>query len=127
MQVTPRELDLLREEVQRWYSDTCDIYRPVLVDDAYGGTGETSESAIRTGVECFLESTPGREQIIPLLASLRGEHIYIVYLPATEDVRVGDHLMVTSRGNLHLRVQAVMNPESLDIEYIVAASTLGEH
>lgn len=126
MPVTPTELDALRSEVQTWYTDTCDIYRPTITEDAYGGEDETASTLLYSTVPCFLESTPGRDQIAPLIAALREAHIFVVYLPATDDVQIGDDLVITSRDDLRLRVQAVMNPETLDIELIVAASTLGE-
>lgn len=127
MPVTTTELESLRAEVQTWYTDACDIYRRTFSEDSYGGADEATETVLASDVPCFLESTPGREQVLPLSAALREEHIFIVYLPATQDVRVTDHLIITSQGNLHLRVQAVLNPETLDIEKIIAASTLGEH
>jgi len=127
MPVTPSELDLLREDVQTWYTDTCDQSRLTKVQDAYGGEDVSVETEIRADVPCFVETTPGRAQLEPLLAAIREEHIYILYLPPTIDVLVGDHFIITSRDNLHLRVEAVMSPETLDIELVVAASSLGEH
>lgn len=119
-------MSLLRDETESWYSDTCNIIRRTFADDAYGGEDETVETVIASDVPCFVESTPGREQLAPFLGVLAEEHIFIIYLPPTQDVKLEDHLVLTSRDNLDLRVQAVLAPESLDIELVVAASTLGE-
>ncbi len=126
MPVTEQEMLSLRTEVQTWYEDSVTIIRRTIAEDAFGGEDETAETMIATGVKCFVESSPGREQLTPFLANLAEEHLFIIYLPAEQDVKLGDFLVLTSQGSIELRVQAVLAPESLDIELMVAASTLGE-
>lgn len=134
MPVTSLELQHLREEVQTWYTEACDILSVTRSEDDYGGEDFT-ETTVASAVPCFLETTPGREQIIPYVATLTAEHIFVVYLPPEiEDtggniltLEVGMHLIITTRDNLHLRIQAVLAPETLDIEQVVAANILGEH
>jgi hypothetical protein len=106
--------------------DTCDIYRTVRTDDAYGGETD-DEDVIQTGVKCALESGAAQEQIMLLSDRIRGTQTFTVFLPAGTDVKPEDHLIIISQSNLHLRVQAVMEPESWEIERRVIASEEGEH
>jgi len=127
MSITEYELSLLRDEAEVWYDDVCDIYRITSTDDPYGGEGVVSETPIATGVGCALESGAAHEQERALIAKIQGVQLFTVALPAETDIEVGDHIIVTSKSNLHLRVQAVLAPESIEIERHVIGSTQGEH
>jgi hypothetical protein len=126
--LTDVEVASLRETTERWFTDKCDIYRIAVGDDPYGGEDET-ESLVSgaTGVECMLESGAAHEQTRAVYGKIVGVQLFTVTLPALTDVRVGDHLLITTQGNLHLRVQAVMDPESWELERRVIGSEEGEH
>lgn len=125
--LTSEELGLLRQESQIWYPDLCDIYRLTPVDDDYGGSQDLQEDLYATNVKCMVEAGSAHEQIIALIGALaiRGE--FVITLPAETDVVVTDHLVITTKGNLHLRVQALLSPESFEIDRYVVANRLGEH
>lgn len=124
--LSTEELSLLRTGVESWFTDTCDVYRITKEDDEYGGEGET-ETRIQIGVPCMLETGAAHEQVRALMGKLQGVELVLVSLPAGTDVNVEDHLVLTSQSNMHLRVQAVMDPESYEVERRVVASTQGEH
>ena len=133
MDLTSTELQLLRQEAQVWYPDLCDIYRGTVSTpggDDYGGWEDNVEEPsdlVYTDLKCMVESGSGHEQILNLLAEARNYQIFRVHLSPDVDVRVGDHLIITSKGAQHLRVQAVLAPESYEIDRIVIANELATH
>lgn len=132
MDLTSEELGLLREEAQIWYPDLCDLYRGsgTAGGDDYGGYDpDPSEPGdlVATGVKCMVESGAGHVQILQLISAERNFQVFRVSLPADFDVRVGDHLIVTTKANQHLRVQAVLAPESYEVDRMVVANELAPH
>ncbi len=132
MDLTSQELDLLRQETQVWYPDLCNIYRgtPTSGGDEYGGYDpDPTEPGdlVASDIKCLCESGAGHEQIVNLIAEARNFQIFRVHLPAGTDVRVNDHLIISTQGALHLRVQAVMAPESYEIDRIVVGNELATH
>lgn len=126
MSLTPPELELLQQEAEVWQSDLCDIYRMTSTDDGFGGIGE-EEDVIATGVTCMVDPGSAHVQTITMIGFQRPDTLFIVYLPAEQDIIVSDHIVVTTMENLHLRVQAVMAPETDEIERMVIANNLAEH
>lgn len=126
MGLAPGEAEILGSDLEEWFEDTCDILRITTSEDDFGGWGE-SETPLASGVRCFLEPGAAHSQVQVLMGKLEGVQIFLVSLPRLTDVQVRDHLVVTSQGDMHLRVQAVLAPESLEFERQVIASTEGEH
>lgn len=126
--LTAAEVLSMQEENILFFTDLCDIYTASpAADDAYGGTTVVSEAATQTGVQCMIESGAAQEQTRAMLAKISGVQIFTITLPAGTEIEVGDHIMVTTQSNMHLRVQAVMAPESYELERKVIANVLGEH
>jgi len=126
MSLTAEELGLLQEEAVVWMPDRCDIYRTTTVDDPYGGSGGT-EAMVHDSISCTVETGAGHEQTIQMFSAERAATSFIVYVPSGTDVRVGDHLIIWSKGNEHMRVTAVMAPETHEVERMLIATSLGEH
>lgn len=118
------ELTSLRTELTRWMPDVCTITRVNRADDPYGGEEDT-DTPFLAGVPCSIESGAGQEQLALILDRVRGVQIYTITFPALTDVRVNDKLIITSQGNLQLRVQAVMDPESWELDRRAIASEEG--
>ena len=66
----------------------------------------------------------GHRTVEELEGELRQQMLYTVSLPAETSVLVNDRLQITSKGNLLLRVQVVLVPETMDIETQVVANLL---
>lgn len=124
--ITTEEMGLLREEANLWMPDWCDIYRVTTGDDDYGGSTE-EETVLTEMLPCSIESGAAQEQVTLLVGQQVGTQIFTVTLPADTDIRVTDHLVIRSQNDLHLRIQAVMDPESWDVEVRVIGSEEGEH
>ncbi len=122
MPLTTSEIAALRREVNSWLVDTCDLYRETRSTDAYGGETET-EALVQAGISCSVQSGVAHEQVVANIGALRAEHIYTVTLPAEVDVRVQDNLVITSKANLKVRVQAVFRPETNELMRPVVATT----
>jgi len=120
------ELTELRNEVEGWMPDKADIYRLSSVDDAFGGEIET-ETEVASGISVSLESGASQEQIQTIADKLTGLQLFTVTFPALTDVQAGDHAVITTQNNLHLRIQSVMDPESWELEVRTIGSTEGEH
>jgi hypothetical protein len=127
MSLTDIELGLLRQEAEVWQSDVCDIYRMTVTEDNYGGHGESAEVVIASGVSCSVDPGAAHAQTITMLGLQRPDTLFIIYLPADQDVKVGDHIIVTSKSNMHVRVQALMAPQTDEVERMVITSNLAEH
>lgn len=121
------ELQSLRSEVEAWFTDTCDIYTVTSAEDEFGGEGVATETPKASGVRCMIESGAAHEQTRAMIGKIAGVQLFLVSLPQATDIELDDHLVVTTQNNLHMRVQAVMSPESYEMEKRVIASTLGEH
>lgn len=126
MPLTEPELELLRWEAENWQTELCDIFRVATVDDVYGGSSET-ETVIAFAVSAMIQSGAAQEQLQFLGTRLENLQIFTVFLPAGTDVRVTDHLIVTTKGGIHLVVEAVMAPETDEIERRVIATREGSH
>ena len=127
MSLTTEELSLLQDEAQVWMPELCDVYRFTAADDEYGGHGDETESLVLTNIPCTVETGAGHEQTIQMFSAERAATAFIVYVPAGTDIKVGDHLIVTTKGNEHMRVTAVMAPETHEVERMLIATSLGEH
>lgn len=140
--INPEELAELRREDEKWFTDFCDIYKVGGAsessesdsDDAYGGTDDDyggiddrTETLFQSHVSCMIESSTAHEQTRVVMGVLRETQLFTVTLPALTEINVGDHVIVTTQSNLHLRVQAVLNPESWEIERRVIGSEEGQH
>jgi hypothetical protein len=127
MSLTSEELGLLRSEAVVWQPEVCDIYRVTETEDEFGGSGESGEEVIAANIPCSVEPGAGHAQVVLMLGLERPSTTFIVYLPAGVDVQVDDHLIITTKGNEHMRVTAVMAPETHEIERMVICNSLGEH
>lgn len=124
--ITIAEMADLRAAAQAWMMDTCDIYRnAAAADDAYGGRSPGgADTRIAQGVPCYIESGAEHVQERALLAKIENVQAFTVALPANTDVQVRDHLVLLTRGNDRLRVEAVLAPESWEVERHVIASEI---
>lgn len=122
MPLTTDEIALLRQEVDSWLVDTCDLYRETHVEDPYGGHTDV-EALVVSGLACKVQSGIVHEQTVPELAALRNVHVFTVTFSAEMDVRLQDNLVVTSMDNLKLRVQAILAPETNELSRDVIATT----
>lgn len=132
MGLTSEELQLLREETQVWYPDLCNLYRgtPTAGGDDYGGYDpDPTEPGdlVQAGIPCMVESGSGHEQILTLLGQEQNFQIFRVHMSPEVDPHVNDHLIITTMGDQHLRVQAVLAPESYEVDRIVIANELATH
>lgn len=113
--LTEQELADLRDDATVWMPERSIIYRLTRVDDAYGGEAET-EAEFSSDVPLAIESGAAQEQLEILGDAVIGSQIFTLTFPAGTDVRVTDHVAVLNHGGLDLTVQAVMDPESWEIE-----------
>jgi hypothetical protein len=120
------ELGLLRGEIIGWMPDLCDVYRITETDDVYGGVSDT-ESLVLSGITCEVQSGVALRQEEIIAEKVQAKQIFTVTLPVGTDVHLEDHLVITSRGDLHLMVQAVFAPESWELETRVVGSVEAEH
>lgn len=123
--ITQAELADLRSATESWFTDILDIYRGAVSSDPYGGEGEGAEGLVAQAVPCAIESSAEHVQERALLAIIGDVQAFTVTVPAETDIQVDDRVVLTSRGNDSLRVQAVMAPESWEIERRVIATELG--
>jgi hypothetical protein len=132
MDLTSEELTLLREESQVWYPDLCNLYRgtPTTGGDDYGGYDPSPSEPgdlVQADIPCMVESGASHEQILILAGEARNFQIFRVHMSPTIDPHVDDHLIITTMGDQHLRVQAVLAPESYEIDRIVIGNELATH
>ena len=127
MSLTTEELFLLQKEATVWQPEVCDIYRLTTTEDDFGGSGAEIETVIATNIPCTVETGAGHEQTIQMFGLERPGTAFIVYVPSGTDVEVDDHLIVKTKGNEHMRVTAVMAPETHEVERMLIANSLGEH
>ena len=120
------ELLLLRTEAEGWFPDVLNISRVTTVDDPFSGSSDDVETLWASGIPCSIESGAALEQTAVIAGKVQGVQIFAVTVPTATDIRVTDKLTITSRNNKELRVQAVMAPESWEIERRVIATELGE-
>lgn len=113
--ITPEELASLQGEAEVWMPDRAIIYRLTNADDEYGGESSV-EAQIKADVPLTIESGAAQEQLAVLGDAVRGVQIYTLTFPAGTDVEVSDHVAILNHGSLDLTVQAVMDPESWEIE-----------
>jgi hypothetical protein len=126
--IVGQELELLREEAVKWLPFTCDIFKVVSADDAYGGrTREHPVDPTYTDIPCNVESGAAHEQERSLLGLIAEIQVFTVFLPALTDVNVGDHIVAHTEDhpNLHLLVQAEMAPEGFEVERRLIATEVG--
>lgn len=126
MPLVPEELELLRTDLVEWFTDTCDIYRVVGLDDVYGGRSSDHGIAIATDVPCKVESGAGQDQERLLAGQITEIQVFTVRVPVETDVEVDDHIVIKTPENLHLYVRAVMAPETIDIEKRLIATQIGQ-
>lgn len=117
----------LRSEVQKWYNDLCSITRETRGVDVYGGETETA-GVIATDVPCDVAAGVNTARPTEVIGGqIEFRQTYTVSLPPGTDIRVHDRIIITSRTpNREMVVQAVMTPESWDIELNVVTSLEGE-
>lgn len=124
--INAEELASLRNEVAGWMPELCDIYTITEEDDAGGGS--IQEEALReSAIMCDISSGAAHEQVELIAGKLLNKQIFTVKFPALTDVRLGDHLIISTQGNMHLLVQAVLSPESYELEVSVIGTREGKH
>jgi hypothetical protein len=102
--------------------DRFDLYRDSHSDDGYGGQASSSALVV-AGVLCMVQSGAEHEQSQALEGIMVGMHLFTVTMPAELDIRYRDEIVITSKDDLRLRVQAVLDPETREIMRRVIAST----
>lgn len=120
------EMADLRQASESWMMDRCNIFRsPAGADDAYGGRDAGgADTQIATNIHCTVESGAEHVQERALLAKIENIQAFTVTLPANTDIAVRDHIVLTSRNNDRLRVEAVLAPESWEVDRRIIASEL---
>lgn len=104
------ELEGLRSEVESFFDQVLDIYRPASASsDAYGGYGEGAFSLVQANVPC--EIYPGIAHVVDLLdqGQLVDTQLYTITVAVGTDIQKGDQVVV---GDLRLSVNVVFWPES---------------
>lgn len=121
------ELTDLRDAMSSWRPDTASVYRkPSGSADAYGGYGTTSAYVlVSSGNAVSVESSPSNEQERALEGIIGEVQVFYITFGYNLDVQVDDKVVLTSMGNIELRVRAVTAPESWELERRVAATRLG--
>lgn len=113
---TSDELDLMRADVQEMYDQTLDIYRATSSDDTYGGSGLGTPALVYSGIPCDIYSGASHIVDMPDEGQLVNTQLYNVSVPHGTDVQKDDQVVISSWGNLKLRVTVVMEPESAELE-----------
>lgn len=125
--VTATEMASLQADVQAWYDHLCSITRFTKAGDIYGGEGSTP-NVIATNVKCNVQ--PGVQTLRTtevLGEQIESRQLYTLLLPPGTDVKIHDHVTITSlTPNRDLVVAAVLRGESWDIELTVVATMEGE-
>ncbi len=125
MPVSDNELTQLREDLGEWFTDTCDIFHVSGTDDPYGGhTRGHGTTPTYEDVPCMVESGAAQDQERLFAGAIAEVQVFTVNLPADTDVLVGDHLVVhahDSTDDIHVKVHAVLSPETIEIERRVIA------
>lgn len=125
--LTPAEAASIEADVQAWYDQVCSITRITKTKDVMGGQSQVP-AVIATGIKCDVQ--PGVQTL--RTTEVIGEQIesrltYTVSLPPGTDVKIHDHITITSvTPNRDLVVAAVLVPESWDFEQRVIATMEGE-
>lgn len=118
------ELASLRDETEAWFDSTCDLYHQAGGDDAYGGRGGSYPgSPSLNDLPCNVESGIAHEQERSFIGRFEDIQLFTVTLPAQTDVRIDDRLVIAlpAAQFLTVTVQAVLAPESIEIERKVIA------
>ena len=125
MSLTARELSLLQEEATVWQPERANVYRATSSDDGFGGSGDTTpDDLVLSNVPVRVETGAGHVQMVVGFGFERPMETTILYFPATTDVRVGDHVTITTKGNAHVRITAVMEPETEEVERMAIGTSL---
>jgi hypothetical protein len=117
----------MEADLQGFYNHVVSITRFTKAGDVYGGQSSTP-NVIASGVPCDIQ--PGVQTL--RTTETIGEQIesrltYTLLMPPSTDVKIHDHVTVTSvTPNRDLVVAAVLNPESYDFELQVVATMEGE-
>lgn len=111
------EIADLRSEIQMMFDHTLDVYRgTAATSDPYGGYDEGEPVLTHSGIPC--EIYPGMTHIVDMLdqGQLVSTQLYTVTVAVGTDIRKNDIVVITSWNDLKLRVNAVFEPESLELE-----------
>lgn len=121
--ITDCELELLQETATAWMPDRLNVFNVTTVDDVAGGRTPTEAAdPVLQDVPCMIESGVSQEQHRVIADKITDTHLFTVTVPAKTSIQVGDHLTITTQGDMHLIVQAVFAPESWEVERRVLAS-----
>lgn len=125
--VNASELQSMETDLQNWYNHTCNITRYTKTADQYGGQSNTP-TVIASGVKCDVRAGVQTLRTTEEIGSqVESRLTYTISLPPATDIRIHDHITITSSTpNRDLVVAAVMQPESYDIELLVVATMEGE-
>ena len=122
--LTTSELARLRTDIAALLPDLCNVFRPTLTNTSYGGTTYPL-TQINTAVPILLAvARPGNKLFgysfiqqgkVADPERIASEAGYQITLPQSVDIKQDDVLIVTSLGNLRLRIVAVVLTESLQV------------
>lgn len=112
------EIDAMQTAVEGMYDNTLDIYRSASGStDAYGGHGSASAPTLQySDIPC--EIYPGTAHVVdmPDIGLMADTQMFTITVPLGTDVQKDDIVVITSAGNLRLRVNVVLTPESQAVE-----------
>lgn len=114
--IDAEELVSLREEVEAWFTDVCQIQTASKTSDGYGG--QTEGLITKVGYEAVPCEVYGGVSHLPqelFSGVVDYKEMFTVTVPVGTDVEIGDHIHFTSR-SLHIKVTVVIGPESHQLE-----------
>lgn len=112
----------MRSELESFFDQRLSTFRgSANDDDSYGGREAGSAVANLTDVPC--EVYPGAAHVVDLpdIGQLVNDQTFTVTVAVGTDILKGDKLVITSQGNLTLRVNVVLQPESQQLQMHIIA------
>jgi hypothetical protein len=117
------ELTKMATAMGEHHPELATVTRPTLTDDAFGGQSE-ADTVINTNVPCniYPAGEGDLEQLVAQKISATG--VWTICFLAGQDVKIGDLVTITSKGSFKLRVEAVLSPETYEVERRVLGSAI---
>jgi hypothetical protein len=120
-------MTLMEVDLQGFYNHVVSVIRFTRTADQYGGQVQTP-AVIASGIKCDIQ--PGVQTLRTteeIGGQIESRLTYTLLLPPGTDIKIHDHVSVTSVSpNRDLVVAAVLAPESWDLELRAIATMEGE-